>query len=235
VGAAPIVLVPGFWLGAWAWDAVVDRLRADGHDVTALTLPGREPDRSDRGSVTMAEQADAICAAIESAGAPVVLAVHSGSSQPGFEATARMPDRIAHMVYVDTAPGIGPIKPDFEDDELPVPSTDDLAEDENLDGLTDDHLAELQSRGVPEPGSSLTQGPDLGDDDGYRNVPSTVIATGFSSDQYKAAVESGEPWMAGLKELSDLRWIDLPTSHWPMWSRPDELAEILARIATEAS
>ena len=40
--AAPIVLVPGFWLGAWAWDEVAAALRADGHDVTALTLPGLE-------------------------------------------------------------------------------------------------------------------------------------------------------------------------------------------------
>ena len=38
--SAPIILVPGFWLGAWAWDEVADTLRADGHDVTALTLPG---------------------------------------------------------------------------------------------------------------------------------------------------------------------------------------------------
>jgi len=90
MSSAPIVPVPGFWLGAWAWDTVADTLRTDGHTVTALTLPGREPDRSDRGSVTMSEQADAICAAIDSAGRPVVLAVHSGSSQPGFEATARL-------------------------------------------------------------------------------------------------------------------------------------------------
>lgn len=233
MSTAPIILVPGFWLGAWAWDTVVDTLRAAGHDVAALTLPGREPDRSDRGSVTMAEQADAICAAVESAGRPVVLAVHSGSSQPGFEASARLPDLIAHMVYVDTAPGMGPIKPDFDDDEVPVPSTDELREEENLDGLSDDQLAELQSRGVPEPGSSLREGPELVDE-AYRDVASTVIATGFSSDEYKAAVEEGYAWMAGLKELRNLSWIDLPTSHWPMWSRPDDLAEILARIATEA-
>ena len=39
---APIVLVPGFWLGAWAWDEVADTLRAEGLEVTALTLPGLE-------------------------------------------------------------------------------------------------------------------------------------------------------------------------------------------------
>jgi pimeloyl-ACP methyl ester carboxylesterase len=47
VSAAPIVLVPGFWLGVWAWDEVVDALRADGHDVIAFTLSGLEsPDAS---------------------------------------------------------------------------------------------------------------------------------------------------------------------------------------------
>ena len=46
--SAPIILVPGFWLGAWAWDEVAETLRADGHDVTALTLPGLESVDADR-------------------------------------------------------------------------------------------------------------------------------------------------------------------------------------------
>ena len=35
-----IVLVPGAWLGAAAWDAVSMRLEAAGHEVHPLTLPG---------------------------------------------------------------------------------------------------------------------------------------------------------------------------------------------------
>ena len=34
------VLVPGFWLGAWAWDAVTSELTAAGHDVHPVTLTG---------------------------------------------------------------------------------------------------------------------------------------------------------------------------------------------------
>ncbi|MDT4986675.1 MAG: hypothetical protein QOI74_769, partial [Micromonosporaceae bacterium] len=49
---APIVLVPGFWLGAWAWDEVVAALRADGHSVTAVTLPGLESVDTDRSAIT---------------------------------------------------------------------------------------------------------------------------------------------------------------------------------------
>ena len=48
MASAPIVLVPGFWLGGWAWDEVAAALRADGHTVTAVTLPGLESADADR-------------------------------------------------------------------------------------------------------------------------------------------------------------------------------------------
>ena len=102
---APIILVPGFWLGAWAWDEVAAALRADGHDVTALTLPGLESADADRSSITMSDHVDAICEAVDAAGAPVVLAVHSGTGFSGYAASDRVPEQIAAMVYVDSAPG----------------------------------------------------------------------------------------------------------------------------------
>lgn len=34
------VLVPGAWLGSWAWKRIVPQLRAKGHDVYAATLTG---------------------------------------------------------------------------------------------------------------------------------------------------------------------------------------------------
>jgi hypothetical protein len=37
---AAYVLVPGAWLGGWAWRAVAGRLRANGHDVFPITLTG---------------------------------------------------------------------------------------------------------------------------------------------------------------------------------------------------
>ena len=55
----PIILVPGFWLGGWAGDEVVVLLRAEGHDVTALTLPGLESAHVDRASITLSHHVDA--------------------------------------------------------------------------------------------------------------------------------------------------------------------------------
>ena len=154
---APIVLVPGFWLGAWAWDEVAAALRADGHDVRALTLPGLESTGADRSRVTLADHVDAICEAVKAAGRPVVLAVHSGAGLPGYAATDRIPERIAAMVYVDTGPAKGALDPDFDAVEKPLPSREELEKEENLDGLSEEQLETFRRRAVPEPGAALRE------------------------------------------------------------------------------
>ena len=146
--SAPIILVPGFWLGAWAWDEVAGKLRADGHDLAALTLPGLEPADADRCWVHFADHVDAIVRAIEAADGPVVLAVHSATGYSGYAASDCVPERIAAMVYVDTAPGKPPLDPAFAGDEKPL-VWDDLAAEENLDGLSEAQLAAFRERAVP--------------------------------------------------------------------------------------
>jgi pimeloyl-ACP methyl ester carboxylesterase len=226
----PVVLVPGFWLGAWAWDEVAAALRDDGHQVTAVTLPGLESADADRSAITMSDHVDAICDAVRAAGAPVVLAVHSGTGASGYGASDKVPELIAAMVYVDSAPAKGAMDPGFDGVELPLPSPEELAEGENLDGLTEEQLETFRQRAVPEPGGVLREAAQL-DNDVRRDIPSTVICTGALSDQVKAWAEEGYAWLAGLAELRDVTWVDLPTSHWPMWSRPRELAEIIGDVA----
>jgi pimeloyl-ACP methyl ester carboxylesterase len=227
---APIVLVPGFWLGAWAWDEVAAALRAGGHDVTAVTLPGLESADADRSAITMSDHVDAICEAVGAAGAPVVLAVHSGAGASGYGASDRIPEQIAAMIYVDSGPAKGPLDPDFGAVEKPLPSREELAEEENLDGLSEEQLETFRRRAVPEPGGVLREAAVL-TNDARLDVPSTVICTGYTSEQVKAAVKEGYAWLGGLAELRDVTWVDLPTSHWPMWSRPRELAGIIGDVA----
>jgi len=232
VTGAPIVLAPGFWLGAWAWDEVVAALRGDGHDVAAVTLPGLESADADRSAVTMADHVVAICDAVNAAGAPVVLAVHSGTGFAGYAASDRIPERIAAMVYVDSAPGIGAMNPGFDGLEMPLPSREELETEENLDGLSEEQLETFRQRAVPQPGGVLREGVEL-TNDARRDIPSTIICTGFPSEKLKAYAEENNPaWLGGLGELNDVTWVDLPTSHWPMWSRPQELADIIHDVAT---
>jgi len=230
VTTAPIVLVPGFWLGGWAWDEVAAALRDEGHDVTAVTLPGLESADADRSSITLADHVAAICEAVTAGGRPVVLAVHSGAGAPGYAVTDRIPEQIAAMVYVDTGPARGALDPDFDAVEKPLPSREELAEGENLAGLTEEQLETFRRRAVPEPGAALREAAEL-TNDARLDVPSTVVCTGFTSEQYKDAVKEGYAFLAGLAELRDVTYVDLPTSHWPMWSRPRELAEIIGDVA----
>lgn len=229
----PIILVPGFWLGAWAWDEVADALRSEGHDVTALTLPGLESPDKDRSSITLADHVDAICEAVTDAGQPVVLVVHSGAGVPGYEASDRTPEQIAAMIYIDTGPATGPLDPDFTGDELPLPTPEQLQEEENLDGLTAEQLETFRRRAIPQPGATLRDVPTL-TNDARLDVPTTIVCTGATSAQYKDFVEQGYAFVGGLAELRDVTYVDLPTSHWPMWSRPHELATIIGDIAHRA-
>ncbi len=229
--AAPIVLVPGFWLGAWAWDEVAADLNADGHDVTAMTLPGLESVDTDRSSITFADHVNAIIDAVNAAGAPVVLAVHSASGFSGYAASDQISEKIAAMVYVDTAPGKPPLDPEFEGVEKPMVWRDILAE-ENLDGLTDEQKETFRTRAVPVPGALLREDYEF-TNDARLDIPSTIIATGYTSEQYRTYAKEHPEWafLAGIPELRNITWIDLPTSHWPMWSRPKELAAMIGAVA----
>jgi pimeloyl-ACP methyl ester carboxylesterase len=228
----PIVLVPGFWLGAWAWDEVAAHLRQQGHDVHPVTLPGLDSPDTDRSAITFADHVDAICEAVASAGAPVVLAVHSGAGMPGYAVTDKIPDQIAAMVYVDTAPGKGAVNPELEGDEMPFPPTwEEL--DENLEGISEEQLARFRDRAVPEPAGAV-RGEWRFANDARRAVPSTIICTAFTPEEYKKYADEGYSFLAGIAELDDLSWEHLPTSHWPMWSRPAELAAIIGDVATRA-
>jgi pimeloyl-ACP methyl ester carboxylesterase len=231
---APIVLVPGFWLGAWAWEDVVAALGPNGHEVTALTLPGLESHDADRTTITLSDHVEAICATVKAAGARVVLAVHSGAGAAGYAASDRIPEQIAAMVYVDSGPATGALDPSFDAVEKPLPSQEELEEEENLDGLTEEQLETFRRRAIPEPGGVLREAPML-TNDARLDVPTTAICTGYTSDEYRAAIKEGYAWLGGFAELRDVTWIDLPTSHWPMWSRPKDLAAVIGDVARSAS
>jgi pimeloyl-ACP methyl ester carboxylesterase len=159
--------------------------------------------------------------------------VHSGTGFSGYAASDRVPGQIAAMVYVDSAPGIGPLDPDFEGVEKPL-LWEEVSSEENLDGLSEEQMETFRQRAVPEPGGVLRDAVEL-TNDARLDIPTTVICTGYTSEQYKEAVKEGYAWLAGLTELRDVTWVDLPTSHWPMWSRPKELAEIIGGVAKASS
>ena len=227
-----IVLVPGFWLGEWAWDEVVPGLRDRGFDVVALTLPGLEPGHRSDAPVTLADQAAAIEAALDVDVERRILVVHSGAAFPGTLALDRRPELVDRFVLVDTAPP----KPGlaFNAEQVGGYTLGDawsgLKEEGSFTDLTAAQLETFRERAVPQPASVITEAAELSNDARHQ-IPVTVICTEFPASAYQDYAAQGVPFLAALLDYSDVTYIDLPTGHWPMWSKPAELAELIAEAA----
>ena len=53
----------------------------------------------------------------------------------------------------------GALEPDFDAVEKPLPSREELEQEENLDGLSEEQLETFRQRAVPEPGGVLREAP----------------------------------------------------------------------------
>jgi pimeloyl-ACP methyl ester carboxylesterase len=59
----------------------------------------------------------------------------------------------------------------------------------------------------------------------------TVIACEFTADMLREWMASGSAFAAELTRIADVELVDLPTGHWPQFTRPGELAAaILAAV-----
>ena len=232
---AHVVLVPGFWLGAWAWDEVVAHLHEHGVTALALTLPGLEAYHPDRGSVRLEDHVAAIEQALALApdGARTVLVAHSGATAPATVALDRHVDELDHVVWIDAAPVVDgyAVDPDVGGSEYPLSAQyDEELEQGSMAGLSEEQLATFRERAVPQPVGSMRDAVSLADDRRL-DVPGTMVCTAFSAAEYRSYAEQGMPFLQGLLQHPLLELVDLPTGHWPMWSRPAELADIIAQAA----
>ncbi len=229
-----IILVPGLWLDASSWDAVVPVLEQLGHRARPLTLPGMESRNADRSGITLRDHVDAVVAAIDAADGEVVLVGHSGGGAIAHAAVDARPDRILRAVYVDSWPvGTGGCINDelpSEDGEVPLPDWS-FFDDADLVDLDDQLRAAFRARAVPSPLQVAAGRQQLSDERRY-DVPITVIACEFSNAQLHKWIAQGAPQLAELAAVRDVRSIELPTGHWPQFTRPRDLGEAIVRAAT---
>ncbi|MEV6254975.1 alpha/beta fold hydrolase [Nocardia sp. NPDC051929] len=233
--ATRILLAPGFWLGAWAWDEVAPDLRRRGNEVVALTLPGLDEADPDRLSATLESQAQAIVDAVPE-GETVVLVAHSGGAAPAYLAIDRAPELFRRAIYVDSAPlpngFVINSALDVAVREWILPEWPELeAAGNSLAGLDEAALARFRERAVSEPTSVAAAPLRLSDSDARLSVPTTVICSSMTADVVEKLRDNGEtPLFAELARI-DAEYVDLPTGHWPMWSKPKELTELIHAIA----
>jgi len=221
-----LVLIPGFWLDGSSWEEVAEPLRAAGHRVHALTLPGLESPTADRGSIHLRDHVDAVVAVVDSLPGPVVLVGHSGGGAIAHAVVDARPDGVARVVYVDSGPlGDGDaINTDLPvgDGEIPLPDWSAFGPEELVD--LDDALRErLRAVAIPEP-AHVARDPQALTDPRRYDVPVTVISCSYPTSLLRAWVEGGHPYVAELARVRETELVDLPTGHWPQLTRPRDLA-----------
>jgi pimeloyl-ACP methyl ester carboxylesterase len=227
-----IILIPGFWLDASSWDEVVPALERAGHRTHALTLPGMESKDADRSGITLRDHIDAVIEVIDSldpADGKVVLVGHSGGGAVAHAAVDARPGRVARVVYVDSGPlGDGGVINDelpSEDGEIPLPDWA-IFDDEDLVDLDDALRAAFRERAIPTPVHVASDQQRLSDERRY-DVPVTIIACEFPSEMLRKWMEQGHPYVRELAKIHDVEYVDLPTGHWPQFTRPEDLGQAL--------
>ena len=231
-----IVLIPGFWLDGSSWDDVIPSLQQAGHRTHALTLPGMESKDANRSTITLRDHVDAVIAVIDSfdpADGDVVLVGHSGGGAIAHAAVDARPDRVARVVYVDSVPlgEGGVINDEFpaENGEMPLPDWSRFEEQDLID-LDDELRTRFRERAIPSPARVASDPQQLFDERRY-DVPITVISSEFPSAVTRELIEQGHPFVSELAKVRNVNYVDLPTGHWPQFTRPEELGRaILASL-----
>jgi len=229
------VLVHGGAHGSWCWDRVLPHLN---RPAIAVDLPGRGSRPASLEAVTLDDFVDAVTEDIENrCDGPVVLVGHSLAGITLPRVAERIPDRLAHLVFVAcTVPEEGTavlddLSPDVEllakeNSEHPVAMTlpDEIASqmfcndmDEEQTRFVLDHLvaeAWLPMR-TPTQLAGLRQG-----------LPATYV---------KLLQDQSVPPLLQDKMIGNVgapRVIEMEAGHNAMISEPEALARILNEIAS---
>ena len=250
------VLVPGAWLGGWAWEPVADQLRRQGHEVHVVTLTGL----GDRAHLATPEVdldtyiADVVGLVEAEDLNDVVLVGHSYGGHVVTGVADRIPEHLSLLAYLDAGPSPDgtaftdlqppPVKELIErlTDEagegwrIPMPSWDELENimGASLEGLGPQERDHMRARATAQPLRTWTQPLPL-QNPAREDLPQLLITCSIPLTQVHEMIDAGHPWFAAL---AGPQWSfrELPTGHWPMFSVPDALSSLLLDLSSaEAS
>jgi pimeloyl-ACP methyl ester carboxylesterase len=228
------VLVPGAWMGAWVWEEVARGLRDLGHDVHPLTLPGLSGE-ADISRIGLATHISNVLSFLEARDLrQVILVGHLYGGIVVGQVTDRVPERVAHTVYVEAfLPEHGRSLLDTFDEadreaELrqiaehngywPAPTLTDLGHEKDL---TAEQVRWLAARFVGHPGRTVREPAVLNRPLGRQTATYIAATMGghWASDQVQA-----------MRKEPNWTYRTLEAGHWPMVSATDELVDILAEV-----
>ncbi|UJP10939.1 alpha/beta hydrolase [Microbacterium sp. KUDC0406] len=229
-----IILVPGLWLDASSWDPMLHALKAAGHRPFAMTMPGVGAPASQSSGIGMADWVDAVVARIDEADEPVVLVGHSGGGNVVWAPPDARPEQVRRVVFVDTVPpppGHGISDFPLVDGVVPFPGWDFFPDEDvyDLDAETRARTAPLTHSvpaRVPSDPIRLTR-------ESRHGVPVTLLMGSYDQARFDSEVGDWGPFGEEYRSIADARVVKIGSGHWPQFSVPDRLSELLVE-AVEA-
>lgn len=226
-----ILLIAGLWLDGSAWDDVVPELEALGHRPVPLTLPGQGVGSA---SATLDDQVAAVLAAVDSASERPMVVGHSAACTLAWLAADARPEKVAKVALIGGFPAADgdPYADLFEpqDGVMPFPGWGPFEGPDSAD-LDEEARASFASAAIPVP-EGVTKGVVHLADERRFDVSVVLVCPEFTPAQAEVWIDSGDvPELAKAKHLD---FVDIDSGHWPMVSKPIELARLLAAAAAEA-
>jgi pimeloyl-ACP methyl ester carboxylesterase len=226
-----ILLIAGLWLDGSAWDDVVSALEPLGHRPVPLTLPGQGDGSA---SATLDDQVAAVLAAVDSASGKPMVVGHSAACTLAWLATDARPEQIAKIALIGGFPSAdGEPYADFfelKDGVMPFPGWGPFEGPDSAD-LDEEARRIIASAAIPVP-ERVAKGVVRLADERRFDVPVVLVCPEFTPAQAQEWINAGD--VPELAKASHLDFIDIDSGHWPMVSKPAELARLLAAAASEA-
>ncbi|MYS55048.1 alpha/beta fold hydrolase [Streptomyces sp. SID6013] len=218
-------------MDATVWSRVASALESLGHRPVPLTLPGQGDSAA---TATLDDQVAAVLAAVDAApGKPMVVG-HSAACALAWLAADRRPERLAKVALVGgiPTPDGQPYADFFEvrDGAMPFPGWEPFQGPDAAD-LDEAARREMAAAAVPVP-EGVARGVVRLTDERRFDVPVLLVCPEFTPAQARKWIDAGD--VPELARAGHVDFADIDSGHWPMITRPDELAAILAAAAETA-
>ncbi len=225
-----IVLVAGMWLDGSSWSDVASALTSLGHRPVPLWLPGQGDGSA---SATLDDQLAAVVAAVDAAAVPPMVVGHSAAASLAWMAVDARPDTVAKVLFIGGFPAADGTAYfdafDPVDRVVAFPGWEPFEGPDSAD-LDEETKRRIAIGTVPVPEAVTHAVVHLRDDRRYR-VPVVVVCPEFSAAQAREWVDTGQ--VPELSEAHDVRFVDIDSGHWPMFSQPSALAGLLGSLACD--
>jgi pimeloyl-ACP methyl ester carboxylesterase len=227
-----ILLIAGLWLDGSVWRHVASTLESLGHRPVPLTLPGQGDGSA---SATLDDQVAAVLAAVDAAPGKVMVVGHSAAATLAWLAADARPEKVAKLALIGGFPSTdGQPYADFfayEDGVMPFPGWAPFEGPDSAD-LDEPARRTFAAAAIPVP-EAVARGVVRLSDERRFDIPVVVVCPEFTAAQAREWIGAGDvPELAKAKHVD---FVDIDSGHWPMITKPAELARLLAAAAVVAS